>query len=345
MELLDLSLAVLDDISDDLAVGGSVSRAGYATLHGTARFALTRRLAWGRAIVRPYMTLTHGDDTARFNLGAYFTSTPRRITGVSPERFEVAGYDILKALDTAVGEVYAVDAGVAYLTEVAGILAARGYTRVVVDQRAAASVLPSARVWPLEDRSTWLGVVNDLLGAVGYQGVWSDWDGALRLVPYETPATRPSEWTYDLDPETSIMDPQVPVVYDFFDAPNRWVFIRANNIDGAPPVEGDGVYTYVNEFVGDTSVEARGGLVNTKVMNVDAADHASLVAQAQITIDADMRVATKLNPATGPNPLHWHFDRLTVDHPDVGPQAQVLSTQWTLPLDGANMRHEWTVLT
>ena len=259
--------------------------------------------------------------------------------------FDAAGYDILQALDTPVGESYAVDAGTGYLAAVETILLANGYTKYRIDQTSTATVLPSAKVWPITGTTpaTWLTVVNDLLAAIGYQGIWSDWDGQLIVQPYENPRDRPAEWLYDTGSLTSMLMPERSRIRDYFAAPNRWVAIRNNNIDSTPPVEGDGIYTYVNQADGDTSVEARGRTI-TSVLSFDAADQASLVQQATLTIGADMRLKTTIEASTSPNPLHWHFDRLTVDDPDNGGWFDALGTQWTLPLDGQPQTHQWAVL-
>lgn len=342
-ELIDQSLTVLEDISADFE-GGSVSRSSYATLHGTASLAIARELDWGQAIVRPYMTISDTVSTARFNLGAYFTSAPRRAVRDVPIVYAVAGYDMLHGLNSPVGESYAVDTGTPYLSVVTMILSERGFTNALIDQTAAASVLPAPRVWPIDDKTTWLNIINDLLAAVGYQGMWSDWDGRPRAEAYTTPADRLSEWTYDTDPITSILDPDRVYEEDFFDAPNRWVFIRSNNVDGAAPVEGNGIFSYTNEYKGKTSVLARGGRVITKVANVEAADQDALVRAGQVTIDADTNLKTKVTAKTSPNPMHWHFDRITVNDSALGMPLDAMSTQWTLPLDGSDMSHEWTVL-
>ncbi|MFD6565397.1 hypothetical protein [Micromonospora profundi] len=342
LELIDRNLQPLADLSDDLA-GGTISRNSYATLHATASLALSRELAWQSAIVRPYMTVSDGTTTARFNLGAYYTAVPSRTYEQSPPVYDVTGYDILHGLYSPTGEAYAVDAGVSYLAAVEQILVEQGYTRYLIDYARGSSVLPSAKVWPLDDQTRWLTIVNDLLAAVGYQGIWSDWDGQLRCQPYQLPSERPPEWVYG-GGAASMLSPARSVDRDFFEAPNRWVFVRQNNVDDLPPYEGNGIHTYQNDYAGETSVEARDGRVITKVEFVDAADHEALVRQAQITIDADMRVATTVRVATSPNPLHWHFDRLLIDDPDLGRWADVLGTSWTLPLDGGDMQHEWTLL-
>lgn len=345
LELLDMTLAVLSDLSDDLA-GGSITRSSYATLHGTANLNLSVELDWGRAIVRPYMTLSDGTDEARFNLGAYFTSTPRHELDADPPTYAVQGYDILHALSSPVGEAYAVDAGVAYLTAVEEILTGQGFTAgtYLIDQALVATVLPSARVWLIDERITWLIIVNDLLGAIGYQGIWSDWDGRLHCSPYENPRDRRPEWLYDTGPTTSMLTVKRTIERDFFLAPNRWVGIRSNNVDGSAPVEGDGIYVYVNQYDGPTSVEARGGRVISRIVPLDVADQTGLEVALQRTIDADLSLKTALMLGTACNPLHWHFDRVVVNDPAVGSYVDALVSEWTLPLNGDDMSHVWTLL-
>lgn len=339
-ELLDMDLNVVEDLSEFCT--GSVSRSSYATLHGTATLAFSIELDWGTALVRPYMTLDDGAVKARFNLGAYFTNVPAYDVEETPRTYAVQGVDILHGLYPLVGESYSVDAGVSYLAAVESILIQQGYTRYVIDQQSAA-VLPSPRAWPLDNQTRWLHVVNDLLGAVGYQGVWSDWDGRLRCQPYQTPRERAPEWTYPVSLTESMLGAKRTVESDYFEAPNRWVVFRQNNVDDQPLTEGNGIYTYVNQYTGPMSVEAR-GRVFSRVESVDAADQASLVAAAQPIIDSDMRLQVGIKVPVAPNPLHWHFDRLQVVDPALGSVVDVLCTQWTLPLDGQDMSQEWTVL-
>lgn len=341
-ELLAPDLTVTEDVSAWL-LGGTVERHAYNTLHGAANLSISRELDWGSALIRPYMTLTDGLALARFNLGAYYTATPDRPFGDSPPTYAVACYDILQVLDDPVGDAYSVDAGVAYLQAVADILDSRGVLVYLIDQTAAGKVLPSPRTWVLDDNTTWLNIVNDLLSSIGYQGMFSDWDGRLVAQPYRTPSTRQSEWTYTAD-ATAIHGPDGTVSHDFYSAPNRWVFYRTNGTDGTTPVEGDGIYTFVNDATGPTSVTARGGRVITKPMGLDVADQASLISSAQTTIDADMSIGTKVSTASGPNPLHWHFDRITVNDAGIGQTAEYLSTDWSLALDLGAMAHTWTQL-
>lgn len=341
-ELLSPQLEVLGDLSSEL-LGGSVTRQGYATLHGSAELALTAHLDWGTAILRPHYTIRVGDLSARFNLGAYLTSVPTREVGTSTPSFDVTGFDILHWLNTPVGDSYAVEEGVGYLDAIKEILDAQGL-QYVIQEDASTETLPSPRVWPLADKVTWLTIVNDLLGAVGYRGLYSDPDGRLRAERYLAPRDRGPEWTYDTDPSYGMLGQRRGEELDLFEAPNRWVFVRSNNVDGDAPVAGNGVYTVDNFTNGPTSQQARGGRVITTIRDLDVADHASLVTAGDAIVEAEMSLSRKRDLTTAPNPLHWHFDRMLVDDPELGGYFDVLCTKWTLPLNGDDMDHEWTVL-
>jgi hypothetical protein len=342
LELLDMSLSVVADITDDLA-GGMVERHGYNTLHGTADLTISRDLDWGTALVRPYVTVSDYVNTARFNLGAYLTATPELASGEQPITHHVTGYDVLHVLNTKVGESYTVAAGTSYLDAVETILLAQGIQRYQIDQDKHDVVLGAPRSWALADRKTWLDVVNDLLQGIGYRGIWSDWDGSLRAEPYQLPTDRAAEWYHDDSDARAMLAIDSTATQDLFDAPNRWVFYWAADPDGPQPVEGAGKYTFVNYTDGPTSVEARRRTITADPMQIDAADQASLVSAAQITIDADLRLKTTYDVKSHPYPL-WHFDRLSVNVPSVGPIMEVMVTDWTLPLNGDWMTQKWVLL-
>lgn len=340
-ELVDMSLSLVDDMSRWFG-GGVVERKAYATLHGSAELVFSRSLNWDTALVRPYMTLSDGTVKARFNLGVYQTPTPQN---VRMQDYTVQAHDILNVLNDLVGESYAVAAGASPLVEVEAILIDRGVQAYVIDQTQAGAVLPSARSWPITDDVTWLNIINDLLGSVGYLGIWSDWDGVMRCAPYTNPRERTAEWVYDTHRGTAMMAPDGTWSADWWQAPNRWVGVRSNNVDGPPPVEGDGIYTYQNDTMGRTSVSARGGrVVTAPIIRTDVATQSALISAVHSQADQDSRVETQMTVNTFPNPLHWHFDRVAVDDPAIGPVFDALSTSWRLPLDGGSMAHDWSAL-
>jgi hypothetical protein len=342
LEATDLAQDEVLDITADF-VGGTVDRACYATLHGGAALQIARPLEWGWQVVRPYMTISDGLLAARFNLGAYFTNTPRRPTGESPPTYDVTCYDLLYRLDKTVGGGYSVAKGTPILARVEEILLGRGFTKYLIDQSRADAVTPDIKTWALDDAVSWLTIINDLLGMIGYQGIWTDWNGMLRCQPYQRPLDRSAEWYFGAE-QYSILEPDAEVEFDYHDAFNRWVGIRQNNPEDAAPVEGNGIFTLENQSTGPTSIDARAGFSNTRQESFDVVGQADLISAVNQMADADMSVPTTVTVSTGPFPLAWHFDRHLLDNPEVGVPSEVLGTNWSLPLNGEPMAHTWTVL-
>ena len=343
-------LSVAEDITSYL-LAGSVSRSSYANIHGTAQFSLSRELDWGQSIVRPYYLMTGPlSSTAttvtavKFYLGAYYTEVSDDNIDETPPTWDVAAHDILSILDDAVGDSYAVPAGTVVIQRVEDILISRGVTQYVIDRSAASTVLTSGKTYTLDDNVTWLNVVNDLLSMIGYQGIWSDWNGYLRVHRYVTPFDRSPEWIHGRDGATTIVGQAIKRSRDYYDSPNRWVFYRQNNTDDAAPVDGNGRYEFSNLSVGPTSVNARGGRVITKLTGVEAPDQTTLVATAQTTIDADMAIPTKFSTTFAPFPLAWHFDKYTLMDPRIGRVCDVLLSSWSLAFDSTDMAVELTVI-
>ena len=345
LEIIDINLTVIEDISDDLA-GGNVERQSYADMHGTARLRISREIDWGGDLLRPYIIVSGGGIEARFNLGAYHPTTPDHPLEASPPTFDVEGYDILLRLNQPVGDAFSMAAGEDYLVKAEEILISLGYTQYIIDQSRAGTLAPGNRVWAFDDQITWLTIVNDLLGSIGYSGVWSDWNGRLRLESYINPIERSAEWYYSDDPLSTMLSTKRSVSRDYFAAPNRWVIYRSNLVEEETPTEGNGIYTYVNQSVGDTSVDARRGLVITRTLGIDVADQAALIDRANQTINADMQIPSLYNVEVSPNPLHWHFDRILVQDSASFPIADALVTQWSLPLppDQGDMTQSWRIL-
>lgn len=341
LELINRNLDVTSDISQYLG-DSEVSRDNFATLHGSFAFNLTTQLTWGSAIVRPYATLHSNYGSARFNLGAYFTNTPDSVTGESPTTYSVQGYDILDGLNAPVGDSYTVQVGVEYLTAIENILLSQGYTKYTINTSRAGTTLPSARAWLMDDNATWLTIVNDLLGAIGYRGIYSDWDGQLVCVPYVEPSNQQVEWTYDDGKYTSELGPQQTVKHDYYATPNKWIGVRSNNAEGTTPVEGNGIFIFQNDYDGETSVEARGRVIPTSFA-VEVADQAALMTAVMRKVASDKSVSTMIEADTTPNPLHWHFDVLSVETAELG-VLKVRENSWKLPLTGGQMTHSWVVL-
>lgn len=341
LDLLNPDDTLNEDISDWL-VDGVVEHNNYRKIHTTCRLVIGRELVWSSQRVRPYMTLSSRvlGLSRRYNVGVYLLTTPERTVGSSSSLFVVEGYDKLLLLDTPYGTSYPATVGDLYLADHIETLLAGEAT--IVDQTAAADTLPSSRVWPLDEQTTTLRIVNDFHAAINYRGVWVDWDGKFRVEPYVTPEGRAPEWPYSTaDERTSIVGIERTVEADTFEVPNKWVFIRNDPNQPFPTgTDGsDGCYVVTNDFDGPTSIEARAGYEKRRIVHLDAATPDSLTAQGDRIVAADKSVARVRTFTTGPNPLHWHWDVMSMVDPEVGGTVNLLGEQWTLPLRGGDMSH------
>lgn len=341
MELLDRHLNVLDDLTPYLR-DCTTSRDNLATLHGHASFTLATRLAWGKAVVRPYITISNGLITARFNQGAYTTNTPQHVTDSMPTTYSVEGYDILNALNRLVADSYSVTPGQTYLDAIEAILTNQGYSQYVIDPVRINTVVTAPLSWPIDDQTTWLMIVNKLLHSIGYKKIYSDWHGRLVCEAMTDVVARAPEWVYDRGLYTGQMAPGQVITHDYFDTPNRWVGIQGNVTDtGVTLTEGDGIFTYDNLTNGETSQEARDQVI-PRVINVSAVDQAALVSAVMAQVAADSVVSTTMEAQTSVNPLHWHQDVISVDTLEFG-TVKMQVGRWSMDLKTGRMSHSWAL--
>lgn len=342
LELVDSAGRVLEDLSEDL-VGGEVVRDNRAVVHGSASLSLSRRLVWGRDRVRPFMRLSNDAVSARFNLGVYVMTTPETVHGEDPETYEVECFDLLHLLQDGPGDTYVLEPPssgppLTYIDAVNQVLTDSGVGAPVrLDGTLQSTPIVVPMVWALtEEPVSWLRIVNDLLAEINYRGLWASPEGVLRSAPYADPATRPEEWTFDTtDQEAVLLSEDRKITEDLFDAPNHWRFVRKGMT--TEPVEGDGVYTVVNDATGSSSIMEL-GRTRRKVVFLEAADQASLEAQGDRIVSEDRALSRVFEVEVDPLPIAGHFD--VVRLVDEGRFEKCQVTSWTLPLDGSRGRWE-----
>lgn len=352
LELLDIDLNLIEDISDSL-VDGSISWSLHTGIHRTCDLEISKALQWGAQLVRPYILLSNGAATARWNLGVYMLTTPATRFGSSPRTYEVQGYDRLMLLNREVGAAYSVAAGTTYRQALLDAFSAAGLTGVYIEGSAADDALPAEKSWPLvakdeadqdqtDTPATWLRVVNDLLQAINFRSVWCNEDGVYQCVAYQAPTVRAPEWTFDADDEhLSIIGEDREQVQDIWDTPNKWVFRWKN---GGTGIEGNGLYTVDESNVTDGDELGR-SLVWASVVDYDAASQAKLVELGDRRVATDKRVVTTYKLQTGTFPPAGHADVYTYSDNELGAAQKVQAVQWKLPLDGGDMEWTWETVT
>lgn len=353
LEVLDLALNVTSDISAEF-VGGSVARNMDAKIHGTCRLALSTELAWGNVLLRPYMTVSDGTTSARWNRGVYMVTTPETVLGDTPVTYSAQGMDRIYLLDRQVGASYTVASGTTYRAALVQAFTDAGLSGYVIDGSAADYTLPTTRTWALVGDSTnpdqtttpvtWLRVVNDLLDAVNFRAVWADENGLFRCGGYQSPAVRAPEFTFNADDATiTIVGQNRTILADQWKTPNKWVFRWTNRPGGMSAVEGDGIYTYNLPAAHALSATNR-GLTWTSVVDYEAASQAVLTSLGDRRVAADLRVAKQVKVMTGPFPVAGHYDVFSYVDTAAGGTLKVMAQSWEHDLVGGDVSWVWEVI-
>lgn len=352
IRLLDKRDVLITDLSDDL-VGGSVTRDNNAKIPGSMRCELSHSIRWGVERLQPYIQLSDdsfGPPGAVFYLGVFIPTTPVEQYGKHPRTYDIQAYDKTYLLDRLIGDTWVAPAGTTYFNEITRALKAAGENNILIDRAAQSKTIPTDRVWPLvapreqarnapkRDNATWLQVVNELLQAIGYQGIWYDELGAARSGPHIPAASRPIEFVFSADSVRRIVSQEVQVTTDRFSAPNSWKFIRKNNTTGAAAY----VFTFKNQSDGPSSIDAIGGIERWHVEFVDVESNPELDAYAHRVIGGHRREETLISLNTGPFPAVGHKDVYQYEdsrHPRGG--ARVIARSWRVDLGTDDTTHQW----
>lgn len=360
VEVLDPSLAVVEDISGDVTEC-TVSRRCFDTVHGQIDMLVSRPLRWGRDRVRPYVLLS-SDEAAvarvRFDMGVYIPQSPRSVLSEIPVAYRVSGWDQISLLQYYATESWAVAGGDNVLDQVRAVIAAAGVTApVVLASDKADAVVPSGgKVWPLvrtqsaggpddeqsETSYRWITIVNDLLTMVGYVGLYAGPSGTLRSEPATRAIDRPIDWDFDMSSPLRIVSDRT-AEWDVWDAYNRWVFYQSG-IDGEP-VEGVSQVTVDNLDVGPASQLAL-GVRQAAPQAIDAASYASLVTAARATADAAIAGTRTVSTTCSKMPVLWHRDTCLFSDAAAGANRwRIVGQSWRVALhDDSDQTIDWQVV-
>jgi hypothetical protein len=334
---LDESVSV--DITDDI-MGGSVSRNCFDTMHGTCRLELTREVDWVNYKLQPYITLKGDGYWEHWFMGMYHPDTPDSNLGLLPTVYSAQGIDKLTLLSRPIGDSYYVASGTAYLDAVATVIADAGITGAAAvtlfDTTAADKTLTADMVWILDDaETTYLSVINDLLRAIGYRGLYVGRFGFFIAEPYLAPTYRTPVWTFDLsDAATSLVGEDRGYSEDQFNRTNWRRAIKTGLT--AAPVETAADTTTDTQYTIDDS---DGGTQYRRIYYLDVEDGNALYDELNRIKNEETQCKRRVEITTGPMPLIWHFDTVKYKDTEMGSaevKCQVVA--WTYDLATGDMR-------
>ena len=291
--------------------------------------------------LRPSMRLVSLDgrgETDWRNLGVFLPETPLRSADESPKDYAVDCHDLIYTLGSATGVTVSVAEGQLVQTQIEELFALQSGGDLLLLPSIPLmfpSRIPVAfdaqRIWSIDEDTTWLLVIDQMLEAAGWRPPWITADGDLTSDRWRDPI--------DLEAEMRLTDGDASNVAlgasnkaDTFGVPNHWVFIQVV-YDDAHPVN---VVTRDNVSDGPSSQEVRGRLV-TSVQHVDVVDAQALEDFADRTVLADVLPQRTLCLDVAPQPLPWHrgLVEVTISDLDIDKEKHLVRS-WVLPLDGAD---------
>jgi hypothetical protein len=343
VDLLDSNDVFVDDITADIVPAGS--KVGYqrdGLIPFTGTMVVTRALEWGRQRVRPYMTLRSGDLEERWNLGVYLMSTPERVVGAVPQVFSVDLYDKTQVLNTSHGATVHIPKNGNYLAKAKALILAAGETAVLFDDSAVSAVAPNDEMWPLDESTTTLDIVDEILSRVNYTPVWNDRQGVYRAGPKVLPTNMPSSWHYDTSSDRTSVAEYRTETLDLFNTPNEWIFVRDDPGQNLP-TQDSGRTIIQNPDYGPSSIVGRGGQIVRRVIMSDAADDSLFEDFARSTAAEQMQPGHTVKIETSANPTHWANEAVLFTDPGLPVDPDLVHTgryqvdAWDLPWDTGMM--------
>jgi len=298
VELLTSGEASLGDI--DGVTGGSLSWDASADLPGGGSISLLdlgENIDYSAGRVRVWWQVAGEPE---WPLGVYVMAAPTEAHSGAGVARDISLIDKLAVpRDSALTATFQVAKGANIVAAAVSVLTGIGEVRVAATE--SSKTLTNAMTW--DPGTSRLTVINDLLAAAAYAGLWTDRFGQYRIEPYVEPAQRAVTWEFE-EGESAIHSPDWQYELDLWSASNTVILTSQADDAGT-------VYRSVaidNNPASPTSTVSMGRTLNPIVQEgVEASSQADLNAQAaRMLLDAS-NVAGKINVSHAAVPV-WYGD-------------------------------------
>ena len=294
----------------------------------SGEFARDDRVSWLSDKIRAELII----DGETFPLGVFLPVSVRWNETETTKTVNVEAYDqCWQVDDTKTEGIMHFNAGTNYIDAVKLLLTTAGIA--LVSSVASAATLQ-------EDREDWeigtsfLDIINQLLGEINYNPLWFNASGVAVLEPASVPTAENIEHTIDTDDPTCLVLPDLTNEVDAFDAPNVFICV-CSNADKAAPMVARSENTNPQSPL---SISRRGRRIVRLYQVNNIASQSELEAYAERLRNDSMisgetfRVLTALHPGHGVN------DVVAFHHEDV--TAICIETAWSMSLGaGGDMSH------
>lgn len=265
-------------------------------------------------------------------LGIFLLNTPTQQVSASGNFRDIEAYDQLVIVRDhgVIGGRYSLVQGTKVISAVQALLDLTGIQFYnVVDSE---EELPVTKEWNIGE--SYLKIINELLGSIGYRSLYFDSNGYAMIEPYTRPDARGTDYTYRAD-HTSVIKPNMNHTLDLFSIPNTWVAVVSE--PDRPPLTS----TYINSSsASPTSTVNRGRVITRLLENVDATSQTALDTYVQRIAVESSQVFESVEFETAIMPHHEDADLIEIDYSNLGSIARYVEHTWDMPLQaGALMKH------
>lgn len=300
----------------------------------TFTLVLASELSWGKDLIRLSKTVTDTDTglSAVGYLGVFMLPFPDRTAGQTVRlddgstalAYQLSCQDRTAQLDRIPGRDWSADAGAGVVDSIKAALDAAGVTGYLLDGTKATSTVPTGgKSWPFAggQQATWRTIINDLCDLIGYEPIWADSSGVLRVTYNTDPSLRSVAQALDIDTPGWVtpLGPQRTRKLDLSSVPNQWSILWVDD-NGDPVTDASSPYEWTNQVQGAASVLALGGaplgIRPAQQQKIQAASSADFLAQAKANIAAAMRQVAEYDVATVMWPELPHAPVFTYTDPD-----------------------------
>lgn len=272
------------------------------------------------------------DGYGEWPLGVYVLAAPARQYVAGGSSRDITLIDKLTVIkDDCLTSTLQFAVGANIVNSVISVIQSTGETKIT--STASAATLSTAMAW--EPGTSKLTVINDLLNAAGYWGLWTDRYGQFRIEPYVKPADRPIAYTFE-EGATSIHLPTWTYELPLWDATNKVVLVSQANSSGVVMVA---TATDTNHD-SPTSTVSMGRILNPIIEeNVQASSQADLQAQADRKLIDNSNTVGKLAVSHAPVPV-WYNEAVRFKSQGTDTKATIIEMSLEL-MAGSLVQAKW----
>jgi hypothetical protein len=320
----------------DNVLGGTIANDFTAEIKRTAKFTILDdgSINYLSQRIRPWAGIMMPDGTfMEWPMGVFLLTSPKRSVDISGTVVrDVEAYDqTMVLIDDVVTARYYVGPNVEYTAAISELLA---NTQGIIGYSIVSSTTRTVAALEWEPGTSKSQIINDLLAAINYEGLWFDSNGTARAAPYVSPADREAEFTYQTDDVSTIL-PDAEVDVDYYKVPNRWVLIVSN--PDQPPLRAEIVN---NDPFSPTSTINRGRVVTRVIPDATAPNQGVLNDIAQRYRDEDGQLFETVAFKSGLMPIHENGDVFDFAYFDLNVAGRFLELSWSVELiQGSEMTH------